>query len=59
MNPALIVLLMFAAVIVLFVLRTPVAFTLGSVGIVSLYLINGPRFLQMLPPWLVLWALQR
>jgi tripartite ATP-independent transporter DctM subunit len=41
---------MFAAVIVLFVLRTPVAFTLGSVGIVSLYLINGPRFLQMLPP---------
>jgi len=50
MNPALIVLLMFAAVIVLFVLRTPVAFTLGSVGIVSLYLINGPRFLQMLPP---------
>ncbi|WP_299980641.1 TRAP transporter large permease subunit [Desulfobacula sp.] len=50
MNPALIVLLMFFAVIILFVLRTPVAFTLGSVGIVSLYLINGPRFLQMLPP---------
>lgn len=50
MNPALIVLLMFAAVIVLFVLRTPVAITLGSVGIVALYLINGPRFLQMLPP---------
>lgn len=50
MNPAIIVLLMFAAVIVLFALRTPVAITLGSVGIVALYLINGPRFLQMLPP---------
>jgi len=50
MNPALIVLFMFVAVIVLFVLRTPVAFTLGAVGIVTLYLINGPRFLQMLPP---------
>ena len=49
MNPGLIVLLMFAAVIVLFVLRAPVAITLGSVGIVVLYLIN-PRFLQMLPP---------
>ncbi len=53
MNPALIVLLMFLAVIVLFVLRTPVAFTLGSVGIVALYLINGPRFLQMLPPSII------
>ena len=50
MNPGLIVLLMFAAVIVLFVLRTPVAITLGSVGIIALYLIKGPRFLQMLPP---------
>lgn len=50
MNPALIVAFMFLAVIILFVLRTPVAFTLGAVGIVSLYLINGPRFLQMLPP---------
>jgi tripartite ATP-independent transporter DctM subunit len=53
MNPALIVLIMFAAVIVLFVLRTPVAITLGSVGIVALYLINGPRFLQMLPPSII------
>lgn len=53
MNPALIVLLMFVAVIVLFVIRTPVAFTLGSVGIVTLYLINGPRFLQMLPPSII------
>ncbi len=53
MNPALIVLLMFVAVVVLFVMRTPVAFTLGSVGIVSLYLINGPRFLQMLPPSII------
>jgi tripartite ATP-independent transporter DctM subunit len=44
---------MFAAVIVLFVMRTPVAFTLGSVGIVTLYLINGPRFLQMLPPSII------
>ncbi len=50
MNPALIVLFMFLAVIVLFILRTPVAFTLGVVGITSLYLINGPMFLQMLPP---------
>ncbi len=50
MNPALIVLFMFLAVIVLFILRTPVAFTLGVVGIASLYLINGPMFLQMLPP---------
>lgn len=50
MNPALIVVLMFLAVIILFIMRTPVAFTLGAVGIVSLYLINGPRFLQMLPP---------
>lgn len=50
MNPGLIVLLMFLVVIVLFVLRTPVAITLGSVGILALYLINGPRFLQMLPP---------
>ncbi|MCG8563753.1 MAG: TRAP transporter large permease subunit, partial [Desulfobacterales bacterium] len=53
MNPAIIVALMFLGVIILFVLRTPVAFTLGSVGIVSLYLINGPRFLQMLPPSMV------
>ncbi len=53
MNPALIVVLMFVAVVVLFVLKTPVAFTLGSVGIVSLYLLNGPRFLQMLPPSMV------
>ncbi|MCP4369576.1 MAG: TRAP transporter large permease subunit, partial [Deltaproteobacteria bacterium] len=53
MNPALIVLLMFVAVIVLFVLRTPVAFTLGGVGIITLYLINGPRFLQMLPPSII------
>ena len=53
MNPALIVALMFVGVIILFVMRTPVAFTLGSVGIVSLYLINGPRFLQMLPPSMV------
>jgi tripartite ATP-independent transporter DctM subunit len=44
---------MFVAVIVLFVMRTPVAFTLGSVGIVTLYLINGPRFLQMLPPSII------
>lgn len=50
MNPGLIVLLMFTAVIVLFILRTPVAFTLGTVGIVSLLLINGPNFLQLLPP---------
>ncbi|CCK78296.1 TRAP transporter large permease [Desulfobacula toluolica] len=53
MNPALIVLFMFLAVVILFVLRTPVAFTLGTVGIVSLYLINGPRFLQMLPPSII------
>lgn len=53
MNPALIVLLMFLAVIVLFVMRTPVAFTLGSVGIAALYMINGPRFLQMLPPSII------
>lgn len=53
MNPALIVLLMFFFVIILFVMRTPVAFTLGAVGIVALYLINGPRFLQMLPPSII------
>ncbi|MCG8530180.1 MAG: TRAP transporter large permease subunit, partial [Desulfovibrionales bacterium] len=53
MNPAIIVALMFLGVILLFILRTPVAFTLGSVGIVSLYFINGPRFLQMLPPSMV------
>ena len=50
MNPGLIVLLMFVAVIVLFVLRTPVAFTLGVVGIGFLLMLNGPRFLQLLPP---------
>jgi tripartite ATP-independent transporter DctM subunit len=50
MNPGLIVALMFLAVIVLFVLRTPVAFTLGVVGIAFLLLLNGPRFLLMLPP---------
>lgn len=50
MNPGLIVALMFLAVIVLFVLRTPVAFTLGIMGIGSLLLLNGPRFLLMLPP---------
>ena len=50
MNPGLIVALMFLAVIVLFVLRTPVAFTLGVVGIGFLMLLNGPRFLLMLPP---------
>lgn len=50
MNPALIVVLMFLAVITLFILRTPVAFTLGAVGIVSLLAINGPMFLQLLPP---------
>lgn len=53
MNPALIVLLMLFFVIILFVIRTPVAFTLGAVGIVALYLINGPRFLQMLPPSII------
>ena len=53
MNPALIVLLMFFFVIILFMIRTPVAFTLGAVGIVALYLINGPRFLQMLPPSII------
>jgi tripartite ATP-independent transporter DctM subunit len=41
---------MFLAVIVLFILRTPVAFTLGVVGIGFLLLLNGPRFLMMLPP---------
>ncbi|MFK5953414.1 MAG: TRAP transporter large permease subunit [Desulfobacterium sp.] len=50
MNPGIIVALMFLAVIVLFVLRTPVAFTLGVVGIGFLLLLNGPRFLMMLPP---------
>ena len=50
MNPGLIVALMFLAVIVLFVLRTPVAVTLGVVGIGSLLMLNGPRFLLMLPP---------
>lgn len=50
MNPGLIVVLMFLGVIALFVLRTPVAFTLGAVGIVSLLMINGPMFLQLLPP---------
>jgi tripartite ATP-independent transporter DctM subunit len=50
MNPALIVVVMFLAVVVLFVLRTPVAFTLGAVGIAFLLGINGPRFLMLLPP---------
>lgn len=50
MNPGLIVALMFLAVIILFILRTPVAVTLGVVGIGSLLLLNGPRFLLMLPP---------
>ncbi len=50
MNPALIVVVMFLAVVVLFVLRTPVAFTLGAVGIAFLLMINGPRFLILLPP---------
>lgn len=50
MNPGLIVLFMFLAVIILFTMRTPVAFTLGVVGIGSLLLLNGPRFLLMLPP---------
>ena len=50
MNPGLIVAFMFLAVIILFVLRTPVAFTLGVVGIGFLLLLNGPRFLMMLPP---------
>ncbi|ACN16930.1 DctM7 [Desulforapulum autotrophicum HRM2] len=50
MNPALVVVVMFLAVVVLFILRTPVAFTLGAVGILSLLMINGPRFLMLLPP---------
>lgn len=50
MNPGLIVALMFLGVIVLFVMRAPVAFTLGAVGISSLLMLNGPRFLQLLPP---------
>lgn len=50
MSPILIVILMFIGVIALFVLKTPVAFTLGAVGIVSLLAINGPMFLQLLPP---------
>lgn len=50
MNPGLVVAVMFLAVVVLFILRTPVAFTLGVVGIGALLLINGPRFLLMLPP---------
>lgn len=50
MNPAVIVALMFAAVIFLFILRTPVAVTLGTVGILFLAVINGPRSLQILSP---------
>ncbi|OGR28370.1 MAG: TRAP dicarboxylate transporter subunit DctM [Desulfobacterales bacterium RIFOXYA12_FULL_46_15] len=50
MNPGLIVALMFLAVVVLFVIGTPVAFTLGIVGIGTLLLANGPQFLLILPP---------
>jgi tripartite ATP-independent transporter DctM subunit len=49
MNPALIVLLMFAAVIILFVMRAPVAFTLGAVGVLFLVMLTGPRALRILP----------
>jgi tripartite ATP-independent transporter DctM subunit len=50
MNPGFIVALMFLTVIFLFVLRTPVTFTLGVVGIGFLLMLRGPRFLLMLPP---------
>lgn len=50
MNPGIIVLLMFVLVVILFVLRTPVAFTLGFVGVAFLYAMRGPRAIQILPP---------
>lgn len=50
MNAGLIVTLMFLVVLVLFVIGTPVAFTLGVVGIGTLLFVNGPQFLLILPP---------
>ncbi len=41
---------MFLCVIILFVLKTPVAFTLGFVGVVFLMLERGIGSLQLLPP---------
>ncbi|MFP4428338.1 MAG: TRAP transporter large permease [Desulfovermiculus sp.] len=50
MSPALIVLLMFLCLMVLFfAFGTPVAFVLGTVGIVFLYALLGPAKLQILP----------
>ncbi len=50
MSPALIVLLMFLCLMVLFfAFGTPVAFVLGTVGIAFLYALLGPAKLQILP----------
>ncbi len=50
MNPGIIVLLMFVLVVILFILRTPVAFTLGFVGVLFLYVMRGSRAIRILPP---------
>jgi len=50
MSPLLIILLMFLCVILLFVLKTPVAFTLGFVGVMFLVIERGVGSLQLLPP---------
>ena len=50
MNAGLVVAMMFLVVLLLFVIGTPVAFTLGVVGIATLLLANGPQFLLILPP---------
>lgn len=49
MSPAIIVLLMFLALVFLFALGTPVAFALGTVGIVFITAILGPAKLLILP----------
>ncbi len=49
MSPVIIVLLMFLALVVLFVLGTPVAFALGTVGLTFIVTVLGPAKLQILP----------
>lgn len=49
MSPAIIVLLMFLALVFLFALGTPVAFALGTVGVVFITAILGPAKLLILP----------
>ena len=49
MSPAVIVILMFLALVFLFALGTPVAFALGTVGVVFIVAILGPAKLLILP----------